>query len=200
MNPPRTGPPTPRRFINLRQGFTLVEMVVVVTLTMVIVGTVAPRLQPSPSLVVHRDARLLATRLELARTHALSQRAALEIVFDETLGTYTAYEDHDGNGTIARNDIEMWAFQDFGERELNVRIAYGRGNASMIPGDPSGDAVTLTGNTLGLNTQGIPDPWGTMGTVYLVHRDNADAVGAVSISASGSFKAWRWHKDEGEWR
>ena len=60
--------------------------------------------------------------------------------------------------------------------------------------------MTLTDNELNLTVQGVPEPWGTMGTVYLVHRDDKDAVAAISIASSGSFKAWRWWPHEVEWR
>jgi hypothetical protein len=123
-----------------------------------------------------------------------------KIIFDETEGTYTAYVDHDRDGNITEIWDEVTAFPAFGERDLEMFIEFGQGNASTIPGDPSLDAVTITINTLDLSTQGVPEPWGTMGTVYLVHRDDKDAVAAISIASSGSFKAWRWSPGGSEWR
>ena len=57
----------------------------------------------------------------------------------------------------------MTAFSDFGERDLETLVEFGRGNASTIPGDSSQAAVTLTNNTFDLSDQGVPEPWGTMG-------------------------------------
>ena len=108
--------------------------------------------------------------------------------------------DHDRDGTIGKTPAEVLAFPEFGERELEMFVDFGRGNASTVPGDPSLDAVTLTSATLDLSIQGVPEPWGTMGTVYLVHRDDSDAVMAISIASSGSFKAWRWSPGGNEWR
>ncbi len=94
----------------------------------------------------------------------------------------------------------MSAFGEFGARELEMFVDFGRGNASPIPCDPSLLAVTLTSNILNLSVQGVPEPWGSTGTIYLVHRDDGNAVAAISIASSGSFKAWRWSPEEGEWR
>ena len=122
------------------------------------------------------------------------------VVFDEAAGTYKAYVDHDRDDNITQVVAEVTAFSDFGERDLETLVEFGRGNASTIPGDSSQAAVTLTNNTFDLSDQGVPEPWGTMGTVYLVHRDDKDAVAAISFASSGSFKAWRWSPGGAEWR
>ena len=182
------------------QGFTVVELVIVMAILVIMVGIVAPRLQVSPSRRVEGMAHQMAAHLEMARSNALGKRLKTEIVFDENARTYTAYVDHNRDGNVTQIDAEVSAFPEFGERELERFVDYGRGNASTIPGDPSLDAVTLTSAQLDLSVQGVPEPWGTMGTVYLVHRDDADAVMAISIASSGSFKAWRWSPGGQEWR
>jgi len=182
-------------------GFTVIELVIVMSMMVILVGIVAPRMRVSPTRRVQGMAHQIAGHLELARTRALGQRQLVRVVFDET-GTqsYTAYVDHDRNGSVSNNGTsdEVEAFFEFGERELEMFVVFGRGNASTIPGDPSLDAVTLASNTLDLSVQGVPAPWGTMGTIYLVHEDDPDAVAAVSIASSGSFRAWRWF--QGEWQ
>ena len=182
-------------------GFTVIELVIVMSMMVILVGIVAPRMRVSPTRRVQGMAHQIAGHLELARTRALGQRQLVRVVFDET-GTqsYTAYVDHDRNGSVSNNGTsdEVEAFFEFGERELEMFVVFGRGNASTIPGDPSLDAVTLASNTLDLSTQGVPDPWGTTGTIYLVHEDDPDAVAAISIASSGSFRAWRWFR--GEWQ
>ena len=179
-------------------GFTVIELVIVMAMMTILVGIVAPRLQVSAVRRVQGQAYQMVAHLELARSRALGRRQMTRVVFDPTAQTYAAYVDHDRDGSITETDPEVEAFFEFGERELEMFVEFGRGNASTIPGDPSLLAVTLTGNKLDLSVQGVPDPWGTMGTVYFVHRDDADAVSAVSIASSGSFKAWRWFN--GEWR
>ena len=184
-------------------GFTVVELVIVMSMMVILVGIVAPRLQVSPSRRVEGMARQMVAHLELARSRALGQRQMTMVVFDEGDRTYTAYVDHNRDGNIDENADEMSAFFEFGERELEMFVDFGRGNASTIPGDPGIRPVTLIENASGhshldLSVQGVPEPWGTMGTVYLVHRDDQDVVAAISIASSGSFKAWRWVG--GEWQ
>ena len=145
-------------------------------------------------------AHQMVAHLEMARSNALGKRLRTQVVFDEAARTYTAYVDHDRDGNITQIAAEAEAFPEVAERELEMFIDFGRGNASTVPGDPSLDAVTLTSSTLDLSVQGVPEPWGTMGTVYLVHRNDQDAVMAISIASSGSFKAWRWSPGGGEWR
>ena len=181
-------------------GFTVVELVIVMAILVIMVGIVAPRLQVSASRRVEGMAHQMAAHLEVARTNALGKRLTTQVVFDESARTYTAYVDHDRDGTITQSSDEVIAFPEFGERELEMFVNFGRGNASTMPGDPSLNAVTLTDATLNLSIQGVPEPWGTMGTVYLVHRDDKDAVMAISIASSGSFKAWRWSPGGNEWQ
>jgi type II secretory pathway pseudopilin PulG len=182
-------------------GFTIIELVIVMSMMIILVGIVAPRMRVSPTRRIQGMAQQMTGHLELARTRALGQRQLIRVVFDETKRTYTAYVDHDRDGDVQANNgstDEIEAFFEFGERELEMFVDFGRGNASTIPGDDALDAVTLGSNTLDLSTQGVPEPWGTTGTVYLVHQDDPNAVAAISIAASGSFKAWRWF--QGEWQ
>ncbi len=182
------------------RGFTIIELIIVMAVTMILSAIVTPRLKVSPTRRVEGMARQIAAQLEMARSNALGKRLMTQVVFDVTTRTYTAYVDHDRDSNISRTSDEVLAFQGFGERELEMFIDFGRGNASTVPGDPSLDAVTLTSTTLDLSVQGVPEPWGTMGTVYLVHQDDANAVAAVSIASSGSFRAWRWWPEEEQWR
>lgn len=182
------------------RGFTIIELIIVMAVTMILSSIVTPRLKVSPTRRVEGMARQIAAQLEMARSNALGKRLMTQVVFDVTARTYTAYVDHDRDSNISRTSDEVLAFQGFGERELEMFIDFGRGNASTVPGDPSLDAVTLTSTTLDLSVQGVPEPWGTMGTIYLVHQDDANAVAAISIASSGSFKAWRWWPEEEEWR
>ena len=194
MRPIGNGKAPPRGM----HGFTVVELVIVMAILVIMVGIVAPRLPMSASRRVEGMAHQMAAHLEMARSNALGKRLMTQVVFDGTARTYTAYVDHDRDGTIVQGADEIIAFPEFGARELGMFVNFGQGNASPVPGDPSLDAVTLTNSTLDMSVQGVPEPWGTMGTVYLVHSDDADAVMAISISSSGAFKAWRW--SGGEWQ
>jgi hypothetical protein len=91
-------------------------------------------------------------------------------------------------------------FPEFGTRSLDDLVEFGRGGASAMTGDAGTGEITLANGRVLFDRQGLPAPWGTMGTIYITHsRDNA-AVAAVSVASSGSFKAWRWWPDAGAWR
>ncbi len=185
-------------------GFTVIELVIVMSMMVILVGIVAPRLRVSPARRVQGMAQQMAGHLELARSRALGQRQLTRVVFDSTAQpqTYTAYVDHDRDTLVEEKPEEVDAFGEFGARELEMFVEFGRGGASTIPGDPSLSAVTLASTSTGLYTldlsvQGVPEPWGTTGTVYLVHEDDPSAVAAITIASSGSFKVWRWF--QGAW-
>lgn len=181
-------------------GFSLIELILVVVLISVMASIVTPLWRVSPARRVENMAHLLATQLELARNEALSEREMIRVDFDVAGGTYVAYVDHDGNGAIAASAAEIAAFPAFGSRELDRFVVFGRGSASAVPGDATSGAVTLPSNQLVLSDQGVPEPWGTMGTIYLTHSEDSRAVAAISVASSGSFKAWKWDAGASEWR
>lgn len=169
----------------------------VLALLFAVAAIMAPSLRVSATRRVEGMADQIVSHLELARSHALGNRQITRVVFDESAETYAAYVDDDRDGSISETAAEALALQGFGVRDIEDFVEFGRGNASSVPGDPSLQPVTLTDNELNLSVQGVPEPWGTMGTVYLVHRDDVNAVAAISIGSSGSFKAWRWWPGEG---
>lgn len=181
-------------------GFTLVELVLVLTLISIMASIIAPVFSIPPSRQVENDATLIATQLEMARTEALSNRRMVRVLFSTGSDTYRGFVDHNADDSIAGIAAEAAAFPEFGTRTLSDLVSFGRGSASAVPGDAGLGAVTLPGTALDINDQGIPDPWGTMGTVYLEHDREATAVAAISISSSGSFKVWRWDAGASSWR
>lgn len=193
MKMTRTGSPD-------RGGFSIIELVMVMTMILVLTSIVAPAFRVSPTRRVQNVAHQMVAHLELARTEALGRRLAIQVQFDTVNAQYKAYIDHDDNDAIAGVAAELTAFPDFGTRDLGDLVVFGRGSATVIPGDAGTDGVTLPGANLDIDTEGIPVPWGTMGTIYLVHARDNTAVSAVSVASSGAFKAWRWMPDAGEWR
>lgn len=183
-----------------REGFSLIEMVIVVTIVLIMGSIVSSTFRISPSRRVENMAHQLVAHLELARTESLNNRHMARVVFDSTGATYTAYVDHDDDDAITEVAAEALAFPAFGTRSLQDLVVFGRGSADRVPGDSGDGGITLAGNELDLSDQGLPEPWGTMGTIYLVHERENTAVSAISVASSGSFKAWRWWPDPGEWR
>ena len=181
-------------------GFTLVELVFVVLIIFTITSIIAPTFRISPTRQVENMAHLLVAHLELARTEALGNRMFVRVDFDVAGGAYTAYADHDDDDAVTGVQAEVDAFPDFGSRDLDDLVVFGRGTAPALPGDSATGETTLANHRFTLDTQGVPSPWGTMGTIYITHMRDDGAVAAVSVASSGSFKAWRWWPELGEWR
>jgi type II secretory pathway pseudopilin PulG len=200
-----TGRPSSRanrrvRHLAGRTGFSLLELVLVVSMIMIMTAIIGPTFRITPTRQVENMAHLIATELEMARAEALGNRETIRVDFDVAGRTYTAYVDHDDDGTISGVAAEALAFPEFGTRELDDRVIFGRGAALALPGDAGSGEVTFASDRFTLDNQGIPTPWGTMGTIYLTHTQSSSAVAAISVASSGSFKAWRWWPSPGEWR
>ena len=183
-----------------RAGFSIIELLIVVTIMLAITAIVSPTFRISPTRRVENAAYLVAAHLELARSNAMGNRQMVRVDFDVAGGSYTAYADHDSDDAITAVAAEIQAFPEFGVRDLDDLVIFGRGSAAAIPGDAGTGAVTMANDRFLLDDQGIPFPWGTMGTIYLTHSRDNSAVTAISVASSGSFKAWRWWPDPGEWR
>jgi len=183
-----------------RGGFTLIELLVVVTLILALTSIVAPTFRISPTRQVQNMAFQVVSQLELARSQALGNRQLVRVQFDVAGGRYIAFADHDDDDAIGATADEIAAFPEFGVQELDDLLLFGRGSAAPHPDDAGLGAVTLPSNQLELDDQGIPTPWGTMGTIYVTHSRDNSAVAAVSVAASGAFRAWRWFPTPGEWR
>jgi prepilin-type N-terminal cleavage/methylation domain-containing protein len=181
-------------------GFTLIELVLVVTIILVMTSIIGPTFRVTPTRQVENMAQLIVAHLELARTEALGNREMIRVDFDLVARTYTAYADDDGDGAVTGAAAEIAAFPEFGTRTLDDLVTFGRGTSTALPGDTGSGEVTFANDRFTLDNQGIPTPWGTMGTIYLTHARDASAVAAISVASSGSFKAWRWWPDAGEWR
>ena len=181
-------------------GFSLIELVVVLTLIFVLTAIIGPTFRMTPTRRVENTAHLIAAHLELARTEALGTRRMVRVDFDVAGATYTAYIDHDDDDAVTAIAAEALAFPEFGPRELDDLVIFGRGSAAAVPGDTVAGAVTFPSDRFTLDNQGIPAPWGSMGTIYLMHARDSSAVAAISVASSGAFTASRWWPDPGEWR
>jgi len=188
------------REIRGRGGFSLIELLMVVTVILVLTSIVAPSFQLSADRRVQNMAFEIVSELEMARARALAERQMVRVHFDVGGDQYTAFVDHDDDDAIGEVAAEVAAFPAFGVRELDDLVVFGRGSASNFPGDAVAGAVTLPSNRLEIDNQGVPTPWGTAGTIYLTHERDNSAVAAISVAASGAFKAWRWWPDDSEWR
>jgi len=177
----------------LPRGFTLVELLVVVTIMGLMMTIIVPRMRTSPGQHVSIAARQVVRDLESTRARALTARRATRVCFAPGVaGDYAGFLDHDNNGAIAENATEVDALESFPARTLGNGVVYGRGTAPGIPGDTLTAAITLSDNDVDFDSRGIPAPFGAGGVVYLTHPDAGNFAAAIQIQAAGSFRLWYW--------
>ena len=174
------------------RGFTIIELLLVVTVVGIMMAIVVPRMRITPATEVQLAGMQLAQDLDLARTRALSTRNMSEVAFALSAGSYSGYLDINGDSTITQTTAERLGLEAFGTRPLPDRIAYGRGSANAIPNEIGSGAITFAANKVDFDTRGLPTPMGTAGTVYLQHASDRTAVVAVAITPSGAVRLWTW--------
>jgi prepilin-type N-terminal cleavage/methylation domain-containing protein len=174
----------------MRKGFTLIEMLIAITVASVMMAIAIPFMKVSTSRRVRTQASQLSRDLELARTRAMSTRHNSRLVFDEGKRFYIGYSDDDGDGKILEKPAETLALRGFGRRDLSPDVNFGRGSAGAVPGDTGSGAITFLTNRVELNGRGVTVPFGTRGAVYFTHRDDPEAVAAVTVTGSGTVKLW----------
>ena len=135
--------------------------------------------------------------LEVIRTRALSTKKTVRLTFDLADGSYTAYLDDDRDQIFLQTVAESQAVG-IGTRSLRTRTVFGMGNASELPNYPGTGPVTFANNRVEFNTRGVTTPFGLRGVVYIMYGDDPNAVAAVSISGSASFKVWEYR--DGAWQ
>ncbi len=181
-----------------RRGFTIIELLIAITLISALLAMAIPFMRVSPTRRVRIAATQLSRDLEMTRTRALSSRRAARVTFDVADPGYTGYGDHDRDGIINESTVEMEDLRAFGRREFESVIQFGRGSAGAVPGDTGSGAISFPVGHVEFNGRGVTVPFGTRGAVYLVHRDEPAAVAAVSVTGSGSVKLWVFRG--GEWQ
>lgn len=180
----RAGPP---------RGFTLIEMLIIITIMGLMMSIIVPRMRTSPGQHVSIQARQVVRDLENARSRSLTTRRATRVCFAPAIpGSYAGFLDDDNNGVIAETAAEVAALRSVPARFFANGVTYGRGNATPIPGDTVGTAITLSANDVDFDSRGIPAPFGESGVVYLTHPDEPNFAAAIEVQAAGSFRLWFW--------
>ena len=173
-----------------RRGFTLVEMIFVLAMMGILFAITIPRIKVSTNKKVRLTAQQLVRDLEVARTRAMTTKQHARIVFNEADNSYTGYLDDNRDGLFGLTKAESDALRARGKVNLRGGVTFGRGSATALPSDPAGGAVTLVNNTVEFSARGVTEPFGSRGTIYLVHANDPNAVSAISITAAGSFQSW----------
>ena len=179
----------PRRRLSGRPGFTLIEILIVIAVIGIMLTIALPYMRVSPQTKVRSAGRDLVRYLEAIRTRALAAKKNVRLTFDLADDSYTAYLDDDGDGTFDQTVAESQAVG-IGTRRLRTGTVFGMGNVSELPNYPGAGPVTFADNRVEFNTRGITTPFGVRGVVYIMYRDDPNAVSAVSVSGSASFKVW----------
>ena len=187
----------PRRRLSGRRGFSLIELLTVITVMGIMMTIALPYMRVSPQTKVRSAGRDLVRYLEVIRTRALAAKKIVRLTFDLTEGSYTAYLDDDRDQIFLQTVAESQAVG-IGTRSLRTRTVFGMGNASELPNYPGTGPVTFANNRVEFNTRGVTTPFGLRGVVYIMYGDDPNAVAAVSISGSASFKVWEYR--DGAWQ
>ena len=102
----------------MRKGFTLIEMLIAITVASVMMAIAIPFMKVSTSRRVRTAASQLTRDLELARTRALSTRFTVRLRFDESGKFYIGYADENRDGVFTESVAETQALRGFGRRDL----------------------------------------------------------------------------------
>ncbi|MGV3709600.1 MAG: pilus assembly FimT family protein [Gemmatimonas sp.] len=182
-----------------RRGFTMIELLMVVTITGLMVAISATRFRITEFTEAQLAGVQLVQDIDYARTRALATRSLSRVKFENTTTpSYSGYLDTDGDSTIAESAAELQQLRGSGRRELPTRIIYGRGSVPAIPDDPSSGAITFASSRVEFNSRGIVTPMGTSGVVYLRHQNKAQVVVAVQVTAAGNVRLWTYK--DGAWK
>lgn len=183
-----------------RRGFTMIELLMVVTVTSIMVGIAASRFRITELAETQLAGMQLMQDIDFVRTRALAARSLARVKFDNNVTTpaYTGYLDTDGDSTVAETTVESQFLHGFGRRELPQNVQYGKGTAPSIPNDPGNSAITFGGSKVDFNSRGIVQPMGQGGVVYLRNSRKLSVAVAVEVSPAGNVRLWTYKN--GSWQ
>lgn len=176
---------------------TMMELLIVIVMIGVMSAMVIPRLRATPRRMVQESARQLSRDIDLVRSRALGSKRAARLKLVGT-SAWIAYRDVEGDALISEVAAEADSMRGFGQRTLDPQVLLGRGSASALSGWPTGDPTSLTSSRLDFKGNGMTQPFGTQGVIYLHHRDDPAVVAAVTVTGAGSVRVWTYQR--GTWQ
>lgn len=173
-----------------RRGFSLIEMLVVITLIGLMLAIIVPKFRVSTTQRVNTAADQLVKDLEVVRLKAMTTRNVARLTFTAGTQTYTGYLDNNADGVIAQNAAEITFLGALQPRTFTDGVIYGRGTAPLIPGYAGAGPITFNNSRVDFDTRGLTTPFGTKGVVYLTTLTNSSAVAAVTVTAGAGIRRW----------
>jgi prepilin-type N-terminal cleavage/methylation domain-containing protein len=173
-----------------KRGFSLIEMLVVITMMGLMLAIVVPKFRVSPYLRVNTAADQMVKDLELVRLKAMTTRNVSRMLFTAGTQDYTGYLDNNADGIIAQNAAEIAFLGAMQPRTFTDGVIYGRGTAPIIPGYAGAGPITFANSRIDFDNRGLTTPLGTKGVVYLTSSANSSAVSAVTVTAGAGIRRW----------
>jgi prepilin-type N-terminal cleavage/methylation domain-containing protein len=162
-------------------GFSLVELLIVLVITMGILAFSILGLRVASQLFgVQADARAIGNQLSLARLRAAAEFTHARLTFNLAAGTYQ----------LETNQGGVWTIEG-GVYNLSSSSAFGFGSVTS----PAGTQTTIAQTTpIVFNSRGIPVDATTdkpIGTDAIYLNNGAGQYYAVTVSASGGINVWQ---------
>jgi prepilin-type N-terminal cleavage/methylation domain-containing protein len=185
----RVAPYTPRRMRGDAAGFTLVELLVVLTVFAIISTVYMALHRPSEVYPVENAVQRLAGEIERVRDRAAATEGeALIAVLPD--GRYAARAGATGSLALASTPAAEW-------ESLPDGLSWGAGEATENPF--AGPIAPLPAQVF-CDADGVcnaPAP----AAVYLIRSvREAHRVAAVTLDAGGTVHTWRWRKGDRSWQ
>ncbi|MBI3585095.1 MAG: prepilin-type N-terminal cleavage/methylation domain-containing protein [Nitrospinae bacterium] len=203
-----------KRIATDNDGFTLMELIVVVAIIGIAAAVAIPTLMSElPKFKVNGAVRNLASDMQWAKMKAVAENNEFVMKFDMTENCnkdkYWIYDDNgsDGvtltcsNGDLVPTDTTKETLVKTGV--LPTGIKFGRALAGIkrtsCPDTIDTDGIHLPsgGSILTFQTNGLPS--GTGGSVYLIpsqddenNAQRTDRWRAISVSSTGRIKGWKY--------